>query len=86
MTTKNLASIAPQNLASAPNLLTIQDGDYTININFISEIDWTPGEECTVSMITGNEFTLECDDYYALRVKLGLDEDFSELTALSMGA
>lgn len=54
--------------------LEIQGGDYTINVNLISEVDWTVGdEECTVTMVSGNEFTVEGDDFYRLREKLGME-------------
>ena len=59
--------------ATQSSFLTIQDGDYTLNLNLISEIDWTTDEEeATVSMVTGNEFTVEGDDYYALKAYFGL--------------
>ena len=59
--------------AATARFLTIQDGDYTINLNLISEIDWTPGEEeATIAMVTGNEFTVEDDDFRSLKSALGL--------------
>jgi hypothetical protein len=55
------------------NFLTLQDGEYTINVNLISEIDWTEGdEEATVTMVTGVEYTCEQEDYWALRAAIGL--------------
>lgn len=55
------------------NLLHIQNGDHTINLNFISEIDWTCGEtEALVTMSNGNQYTVEDEDYFALREKLGM--------------
>lgn len=47
--------------------LKIQDGDYTININQISDID-TSCEDCwTVTMASGNEFDCEGEDLEALK-------------------
>lgn len=55
--------------------LTIQDGDYTINLAAISSIDWTTGDdEATISMADGNEFTVDGDDFQALRKAIGLDK------------
>ena len=71
-----LTTIAPQSLAAAPNFLLVQDGACTINLNFIAEIDWESGndDEATVTMITGTEYTIEGEDYHALRDRLGMDE------------
>lgn len=55
------------------NFITIQQGSYTINVNQISEIDWTEGdEEATATMASGQEYTFEAEDYWALRQILGL--------------
>jgi hypothetical protein len=53
--------------------LTIQDGDWTINLSHVTSIDWTEGdEEATVYMSNGLEHTCEGRDYYALRQAIGL--------------
>lgn len=53
--------------------LLIQNSEISINISLISEVDWTPdGDEATVSMVTGNEYTVEGADYHALRKALSL--------------
>lgn len=55
--------------------LTIQDGSYTININMISEIDWTEGdEEAMVTMVTGQQYTVDGDEYQKLRDLVGADK------------
>jgi hypothetical protein len=51
-------------------MLTIQNGDYTINVALISEIDWTIEGEATVTMVTGIQYTLEGEDLAALKTKI----------------
>lgn len=48
--------------------LSIQDGEYTINLAAIAYIDWTEGEDtCTVYLLNGNQFTFEGEDYIKLQ-------------------
>lgn len=64
------------------NFLTILGGDHTINVNMISEVDWTAGdEEATVTMCTGKKYTCEGDDYWALRQAMGMDVEGLEALA-----
>ncbi len=54
--------------------LTIQDNDYTINLQQIASIDWTAGdEEALVEMSNGESFTCEGEDWHALRQAIGLE-------------
>lgn len=53
--------------------LTIQGGDYTLNLNQISEIDWTNDGYATVKMATGAEYDIdEGDELKKLKKMLGL--------------
>ena len=54
--------------------LTLEDGDYTINVNHITLIDWTDGDECaTVTLACGEQVTFEGVDYHALKAAIGLE-------------
>lgn len=54
--------------------LTIQNNDYTINVNHITLIDWTDGDECaTVTLACGEQVTCEGEDWHALRAAIGLE-------------
>lgn len=58
-----------------PRFLTIQDGDYTINVNQIAYVEWNDGESAEVHLIGDNDsFTCEGLDYRNLRNAMGLDE------------
>lgn len=52
--------------------LTIQGGEYTINVNLISEIEWGD-ETADVTMVTGVAYTVDGEDYKKLRKIVGLD-------------
>lgn len=55
---------------TVPKFLTIQQGEYTINLNHIVEIEWVSQEkgeeEANVAVITGAIYTFENEDYEAL--------------------
>ena len=50
--------------------LTIQGGSHTININQISEIDWTNEGYATVKMATGAEYDIDQGDGFEELQKL----------------
>ncbi len=51
--------------------LKIQQGDHTINLNFISEVEWKE-EYATVTMSNGNQYDFEEEDLEALKKFLGM--------------
>jgi hypothetical protein len=63
------------------NFITIQDGEYTINVDLISEIEWVSESEATVTMTTGAEYTCEDSDFWLLREAMGLDLPDLELAS-----
>ena len=56
------------------NFLTIQDGDYTINLNLVSEIEWND-DSAEVTMVTGTGYTVEGADLDELKERLGLAKE-----------
>ncbi|MBD2259491.1 hypothetical protein [Pseudanabaena sp. FACHB-2040] len=53
-------------------MLEIQNGEYVINLSQISEINKTNPDSWKVTMVSGNEFTVEGADLTKLKRALGL--------------
>jgi hypothetical protein len=52
--------------------LKIQDGDFILNINQISDIDCSDPKCWEVTMTSGHEYTIEGKDLTALKKAMGL--------------
>jgi hypothetical protein len=59
--------------------LTICGGEYTINLNQISYIEWNEGNRATINLVGGMEFYIGKEDADNLKRKIAVAQAIAEV-------